>query len=139
MSPTKTRPTKAQLGTAAGSIGGGTTFVLFANQLPDTSIWKKLLLVSSPAVTYFLAKLPRLIMELLTELRNEFHLWRARKAINSYLKCPDISEEHRGSLRKRLENVELKVVDHRLHKLDDILFESEDFSKSGTKPEPRPA
>ena len=105
---------EAKVGAGAAGAGGGTLLVLLARNLPDDNPWKSWLVLLAPAVTVFLSGswlwIQAAIAERAREKEKRQLFEMAKETIRKSMDDPHGSPEHKESLRKTLEDLQLIEV-----------------------------
>ncbi len=112
--------TQANAGLVAGA-GGGTLLVLVANILRSDNPLRPVLLYVAPTFSVFssalLVWMHRATTEYLDSRAMEINYQRAKKTIERVLANPNTSEEHKASLRRKIEQAETAMADNQLERL----------------------
>ncbi len=113
-----------KISAGAAGIGGGTLFVLIANNLPTDSVIKPWLLLITPAVSISLSAvwlwLRVEIANYVQDLRIKSLAKAAKVAFENALLNPHTSEEHKSRIRERLEEVEILLTTRHLTRLKNV-------------------
>lgn len=110
----KKRP-DSKFGAGAAGAGGGTLLVLLARNLPDSHPWKSWLIIIAPSTTVFLSGVWLWLRALVTtragRLETERLIEQAKATLERGINNPLTSPEHRQTLRKKYEELELLQVE----------------------------
>jgi hypothetical protein len=115
---------KSSAPTGLAGAGGGTLLVLLANNLPQNSPWKPWLVLIAPSVSVGIAVLfswaRRFIDRKLADRELERLVRRSRETLETALRNPETSPEHKAEMRKALEGLEKLLVQRNIKQIDAI-------------------
>jgi hypothetical protein len=115
---------RSNLPAGAAGAGGGTLLVLLANNLPADNRWKPWLVLIAPSVSIG-------ISTLWIWLKHEIEGWLAKRALRAWiiearqtldsaLRNPLTSEEHKAQLRRELEKLEALLVKTAMNRVGEL-------------------
>lgn len=122
MSPPKGAESK--VGAGAAGVGGGTLLVVIANNLREGNPFKPWLVLAAPSVSIFVGALWLWFrVKVANHLRDreaQLLIDSAKRTLEEALNNPNTSDEHRLTIRKELEKLELLAVGRYLERIKSL-------------------
>jgi hypothetical protein len=131
--------TKSNASARFAGAGGGTLVAVVASQLPDDNIAKNLLIYLAPSISILLTLLWGLVQIRFVNYVNDREVERlvkvAKIKLEKSIANPNISEEHREYLQKRLQEFDLISIDRIKSRIQAIAVYTGENVESKTEPE----
>lgn len=112
---------------ALTGVGGGTLFVLWAQSLPKP--WGLWLETAAPSVTVIVSAVYALVRRYLSRRELQLALAEAKRTLKEALQDPDTSQEHKESVRRSLEKLEIFDVQVKMQHIEALGLEVHSFDK----------
>lgn len=103
--------TNAKIGSSIIGIALGTGAILLAQSISPPNNLSKFLIVIAPALAVVGDNLFALIVAYYNNYRQKQTADEARSQIAEFIRNPNTSDEHKATLRQKMEELELKTID----------------------------